>query len=753
MSSAAYGTAGADTLSDTQGSTLVGGLGDDTYIISNPNETIVEAAGGGLDTVKVWSSYTLADNLENLVVQGSALTGIGNTLANVITAQGRGDFIAGLAGNDTLIDVGAGSSIFSFGHGSGTDVLQGFNTSAASHDFIQLTDYGFTSFAQVQSHLTQVGADVQLQLDASDTVTIKNVTVGSLSADDFLLQTPGALGQMTFGDEFNSLSLYDQSTDSGTWKTNYWFGTQTGPDSWGSRTVGGGDQVLRVDPSFTGGGSQPLGLNPFSIDNGVVSLTLAKATPAELPYLHGQQYTDGLLTTEKSFAQTYGYFEIKAEAPAGSGLWPSFYLLPKDNGVQEIDITEQAGKGYSFSTDHTTAPGYTTSTIATEFAGQGDGQFHTYGLLWTPQTLTYYIDGVAVGRVDTPPDLDKPMYLLVDMGAGGSWPGDLSSSFTSASYKVDYVHVYALPFGETDSYGPDGTETKHFAGVADHPYVAYDETYSAAAVLTGKVYYDATGHAIETDIYQADGSHTAHIAQAAGSADLSYDATGDVVGEVMHDASGQATSISAMSSAGAAGAVSYVGTDGADNVVGTAGNDFLLLLGGNDTVYGGAGADTIFGNAGDDHLLGEDGNDALWGGQGDDVLDGGAGDNLLFGNLGADTLYAGAGADSLYGGKGDDLIVGGAGDNYLSGDLGDDTLTGGGGRDTFVIAPGTGHDVITDFVHGQDRLDISAFLAAGHTETFSQVQQGLLLTADTGDSVLFLGLHMGDLSISSGWVV
>ena len=158
--------------------------------------------------------------------------------------------------------------------------------------------------------------------------------------------------------------------------------------------------MLVVDPLYDGGTGHALGINPFSLNNGVVSITLAKATAAELPYLHGQQYTDGMLTTEKTFAQTYGYFEMKAEAPSGSGLWPSFFMLPKDNGVQEIDITEQVGKGYSFSTDHTTAPGSSTTTIATQFAGQGDGQFHTYGLMWTPQTLTYYIDGQAVGRVD-----------------------------------------------------------------------------------------------------------------------------------------------------------------------------------------------------------------------------------------------------------------------------------------------------------------------------------------------------------------
>jgi VCBS repeat-containing protein len=60
--------------------------------------------------------------------------------------------------------------------------------------------------------------------------------------------------------------------------------------------------------------------------------------------------------------------------------------------------------------------------------------------------------------------------------------------------------------------------------------------------------------------------------------------------------------------------------------------------------------------------------------------------------------------DVLQGGKGHDTLNGGAGADWIWGGVGHDTLTGGAGRDTFVFERRSGHDVITDFLVGTDRL-------------------------------------------------
>lgn len=81
---------------------LVGGLGDDTYIVG-AGDTTVENAGEGTDTVRASISWTLATNLEDLVLGGSGnINGSGNASANQITGNAGKNKLIGGAGNDTL---------------------------------------------------------------------------------------------------------------------------------------------------------------------------------------------------------------------------------------------------------------------------------------------------------------------------------------------------------------------------------------------------------------------------------------------------------------------------------------------------------------------------------------------------------------------------------------------------------------------------------------------------------------------------
>ncbi|MFZ3019431.1 MAG: calcium-binding protein [Gallionella sp.] len=68
--------------------TLTGLAGNDTYIVDNLLDTTIEAAGEGIDTVKSDLTWTLADNLDNLTLTGTAaINGTGNVLDNVITGN------------------------------------------------------------------------------------------------------------------------------------------------------------------------------------------------------------------------------------------------------------------------------------------------------------------------------------------------------------------------------------------------------------------------------------------------------------------------------------------------------------------------------------------------------------------------------------------------------------------------------------------------------------------------------------------
>jgi Ca2+-binding RTX toxin-like protein len=103
--------AGADVLTHN---VLEGGTGDDTYIVYAGTDQVIENPGEGTDLVRSSVSLTLAANVENLTLTGTAaINGTGNGLANVITGNASANVITGGGGGDTLIG-GAGADRYTF---------------------------------------------------------------------------------------------------------------------------------------------------------------------------------------------------------------------------------------------------------------------------------------------------------------------------------------------------------------------------------------------------------------------------------------------------------------------------------------------------------------------------------------------------------------------------------------------------------------------------------------------------------------
>ena len=97
------GNSGANVLDGGAGADiLVGGAGNDTYVIDT-QDTIIENAHEGIDTVVAAFDYTLGNNLENLTLTSDALHGTGNALDNVLTGNDQNNVLVGLEGNDTYI--------------------------------------------------------------------------------------------------------------------------------------------------------------------------------------------------------------------------------------------------------------------------------------------------------------------------------------------------------------------------------------------------------------------------------------------------------------------------------------------------------------------------------------------------------------------------------------------------------------------------------------------------------------------------
>ena len=193
------------------------------------------------------------------------------------------------------------------------------------------------------------------------------------------------------------------------------------------------------------------------------------------------------------------------------------------------------------------------------------------------------------------------------------------------------------------------------------------------------------------------------------------------------------------------------------------GNDTLKGGGGTDVLDGGIGDDKMEIDGVEDHAYGGEGNDTLmvaskkglivnlttgfvdanangqgWNGQystssdwlgynaphaqntPDQITDienvvGSNFDDDIYGNAAANSLLGGAGNDLVSGRGGDDYVDGGSGSDFIYGGTGADTLVGGLDADRFIFTSlddskfigGKPQDVITDLVHGQDKIDLS----------------------------------------------
>lgn len=99
------GNGAANILDGLVGADRLEGLdGNDTYIVDNAGDVVVEAsATGGTDVVRSVVSFLLGANIENLVLTGGAATsGTGNALNNDIQGNAAANALSGAGGNDVL---------------------------------------------------------------------------------------------------------------------------------------------------------------------------------------------------------------------------------------------------------------------------------------------------------------------------------------------------------------------------------------------------------------------------------------------------------------------------------------------------------------------------------------------------------------------------------------------------------------------------------------------------------------------------
>jgi len=102
---------------------LIGGNGDDTYVVDGGDTVVETSSQGGTDTVQSSADFVLPDNVENLLLTGTAaINGMGNSLGNILTGNSGANQLNGGTGADILIGSGGDDLL---NGGQGADNMQG----------------------------------------------------------------------------------------------------------------------------------------------------------------------------------------------------------------------------------------------------------------------------------------------------------------------------------------------------------------------------------------------------------------------------------------------------------------------------------------------------------------------------------------------------------------------------------------------------------------------------------------------------
>ncbi len=253
---------------------------------------------------------------------------------------------------------------------------------------------------------------------------------------------------LTFSDEFTGNYL-----DTNVWGTRHWWGGRSLPSNGEKQYFA--DRTTELVQDHPGMDPFKTTADPDQPGDGILTIT-ARPSP-DTSLTDGLPYVSGMINTYGTFSQTYGYFEICAQVPSGPGLWPAFWLLPQSgNWPPEIDVMEVLGKDPTtyYAGAHWSGPdgSYQNQTAGITTGTDLSQGFHTYGTMWTPDTITFYLDGREVCSMATPPGAHEPMYLLAGLPVGGYWGGDPDASTAfPAEFKIDSIKVWAAtePVGKT----------------------------------------------------------------------------------------------------------------------------------------------------------------------------------------------------------------------------------------------------------------------------------------------------------------
>ncbi len=168
-------------------------------------------------------------------------------------------------------------------------------------------------------------------------------------------------------------------------------------------------------------------------------------------------YVSGRVETRRKANFGYGTLIARIKMPAGTGLWPAFWLLGADEdtnpwpGAGEIDVVEMVSDPRKwYASIHGPISGVE-DYLQAQISGEGpdlSADFHDYWVIRRENAITVGIDDTVWGTFtpdSLPPSAEwvynKPFCAILNLAVGGDWAGppDSSTEFP-AIMLVDYLH-------------------------------------------------------------------------------------------------------------------------------------------------------------------------------------------------------------------------------------------------------------------------------------------------------------------------
>jgi Ca2+-binding RTX toxin-like protein len=747
---------------------LIGGMGDDTYVVGT-GDVIQEAAGEGIDTVQTAASYTLGDNLENLTLIGSSgIGGYGNALDNVITGNAGDNSLIGYGGNDQLRG-GAGNDLYGFNRTSGADVVKDTGGTADVLSF-NLGESGNIDLL----HFSRVGDDLKVAIDQDNSVLVQGWYA---SANNVI----------------EKLSVFSSSPE-------YYFSAS--PFNYTAAQVEARVSGVNAAPvvNFTASMS--------ALTNQLMTFQLAQNMFCDIESQFSMSYS----ATMADGSALPSWLSFDAATRTFTGTAPNSSI-----GSLSLNVTATDAGGLSASSNigltiaqgpilgtagNDTINGDNTDNIIDGLAGDdtinglggdddlygsagndtlngGTGVDWMYGgvgndIYIVDNALDLANESVDEGTDEVRSSVSQTLAenvenLLLTGSAAISGTGNTLDNVLTGNSGNNTLT--GLEGNDTLDGGSAGTDSLR-GGLGNDTYIVTRAsgitivenagegvdtvrssiTYTLGSelenlVLTGTTAINGTGNTLDNVI---TGNSANNVLNGGGGWDTliggsgndTYVVDNDFVDIIENVAGGTDLVQSSISYALPANVENLTLTG--PEAIGGSGNALANTLvgnGGNNSLFGGGGNDTYSAGAGDDYL--DDGD-----GDGNDYLDGGFGADLMWGGVGNDTYvvenvgdYVGEEPDegtdlvnssityalndnvenltltgtSAIDGTGNDLsntLTGNSGANVLDGGLGADTMVGGAGNDTYIVD--NAGDVVTEAASaGTDLVQSSVTYALG----------------------------------------